>query len=229
MRDFYCRRLPHYQPPDGIFSTTLRLVDSLPQTVVQSLFDEQRLKERWLQGLPDGRKKQACFSRSREEYAQRFDNAIHTYHGGPHWLARVDIAQLVKDSLVYAGAKWCSLLAYCIMSNHVHAMIGIGDWPVSIGAEGEGLELDKKHIPKEFPLTNALGSIKKYTARRANRILGRSGAFWQEETFDHLIRNGEELERAAWYTLMNPVKAGLCHGWEDWPWTYCSPWLRERL
>jgi len=131
--------------------------------------------------------------------------------------------------LVYAGANWCTLLANCIMSNHVHAILGIGDWPVSIGAEAEDFELDKKVTPTEFPLTSALGSIKKYTARRANRILGRSGAFWQEETFDHLIRNGEELKRAAWYTLLNPVKAGMCHDWEDWPWTYCPPWLRERL
>jgi putative transposase len=181
----------------------------------QALADEQQLKERWLEDLPDGRKKQACFSRSREEYAQRFDDALHTYQGGPHWLARLDVAQVVRDSLVYVGANWCTLLANCVMSNHVHAMLGIGNWPASIGAEAEDLELDKKVTPTEFPLTRALGSIKKYTARRANRILGRTGAFWQEETFDHLIRNGQELKRAAWYMLLNPVKAGICHDCED--------------
>lgn len=49
---------------------------------------------------------------------------------------------------------------------------------------------------------------------RANRLLGRTGAFWQQEVWDRLIRDEAEFRRAVGYTLANPAKAGLV----DWPW-----------
>jgi hypothetical protein len=115
MRDFYRRHLPHYQPPDGVFSVTFRLVDSLPQSVIQALVEEQEINERWLQGIPHGGNKKACFSQSREQYAYRFDDALHTCTGGHRWLARNEIAQLVMDAFIYADSHGCKLLADCIM------------------------------------------------------------------------------------------------------------------
>jgi putative transposase len=93
-----------------------------------------------------------------------------------------------------------------------------------------GMEDWKKQIPQcagdgETTLTSVLASFKRYTALRANRILGRSGPFWQDESYDHLIRDSEEFEHAVWYILMNPVRARLCDHWQDWPWTYCARWL----
>ena len=66
-------------------------------------------------------------------------------------------------------------------------------------------------------------SLKRYTARQCNDILGREGQFWQHESYDHVIRNQAEWERIIKYVLDNPVKAGLVEKWDDWPWTY----LRE--
>ncbi|MGA9119769.1 MAG: hypothetical protein WB699_10425, partial [Bacteroidota bacterium] len=63
----------------------------------------------------------------------------------------------------------------------------------------------------------------KYTARRANKLLSRQGAFWQDESYDHLIRAGEELERTMWYVVNNPVKAKLAKEWQDWKYTYVKP------
>ena len=62
-------------------------------------------------------------------------------------------------------------------------------------------------------------SLKSYTANRANEILGRTGQFWQHESYDHWVRDVDELERVADYNRMNPVRAGLCSRPVDWRWS----------
>ena len=66
-------------------------------------------------------------------------------------------------------------------------------------------------------------SIKRHTALEANRLLQRSGAFWQDESYDHYFREEGEWARTVGYVLNNPVKAGLVKHWQDWPWS----WRRE--
>ena len=57
-------------------------------------------------------------------------------------------------------------------------------------------------------------SWKSFSAKQANRILGRHGVFWQREYYHHLIRSEEEFERAIRYVAENPAKANL----KDWKW-----------
>jgi hypothetical protein len=38
-------------------------------------------------------------------------------------------------------------------------------------------------------------SLKRHTARQSNLILGRLGAFWQDESYDHIVCDEKELER----------------------------------
>jgi len=60
------------------------------------------------------------------------------------------------------------------------------------------------------PLPRLTRSLKGITAKRANLILGLTGQpFWQEECYDHLVRNAEEFRRIADYIEENPVRAGL--------------------
>ena len=61
-------------------------------------------------------------------------------------------------------------------------------------------------------------SWKLFTARKANRFLGRSGVFWQREYYDRLIREDGELDRAILYVLTNPERAGLA----NWRWRWCA-------
>jgi hypothetical protein len=50
--------------------------------------------------------------------------------------------------------------------------------------------------------------------------MGHTGKpFWQDETFDHWIRNEREFSRVLHYIENNPVKAGLANGPRDWPWS----------
>jgi REP element-mobilizing transposase RayT len=118
---------------------------------------------------------------------------------GPTWLTDVRVSQAVVDALHYGAEKLqlYRLSAYVVMSNHVHVLI----WPKAL-------------LPE---ITKA---IKGFTAREANRILGRTGEkFWQDESFDHAIRNEESFYRIVRYIERNPVKAGLVQRAEDWPWS----------
>ena len=67
-----------------------------------------------------------------------------------------------------------------------------------------------------WALARIFQGIKGYTAREINRILGRQGAFWQGENFDHLIRNEEDWQDKFDYIHQNPVKAGLVKRPQDY-------------
>ena len=79
-------------------------------------------------------------------------------------------------------------------------------------------------------------SLKSYTAHEINKILGRTGTFWQSESYDHWIRDEDELERVVDYICANPVQAGLVRQPQDWHFSSChdrflmdgeiSAWLR---
>jgi REP element-mobilizing transposase RayT len=74
----------------------------------------------------------------------------------------------------------------------------------------------------DYSLTKIMHNIKRNSANHANKVLDRTGAFWQHETYDHFIRDETELERIIKYVLYNPVKAGLVKDQNDWKWTYCK-------
>jgi len=66
-------------------------------------------------------------------------------------------------------------------------------------------------------------SPKGTTAREANRVLGRTGEpFWQKESYDHWVRDGDELEKIRAYIESNPVKAGLARNPKDFAWSSAS-------
>ena len=79
------------------------------------------------------------------------------------------------------------------MPNHVHVLIEVADdWTVSKIVQG----------------------WRSYTAHEANKILGRTGRFWQPEYFDRYIRNERHLSDTIAYIDTNPDKAGL----KEWKW-----------
>jgi type I restriction enzyme R subunit/putative DNA methylase len=62
--------------------------------------------------------------------------------------------------------------------------------------------------------------LKGSTARGANQLLERTGQpFWQDESYDHWVRDGNEFVRICRYIEDNPVTAGLTGSAEFWPWS----------
>ncbi|HVG24832.1 MAG TPA: transposase, partial [Thermoanaerobaculia bacterium] len=71
-----------------------------------------------------------------------------------------------------------------------------------------------------MPLRVILGRIKGASSREANRELGRNGALWQDESFDHELRRDESLMQKAEYVRQNPVRKRLVARVEDYPWLW---------
>ncbi len=73
---------------------------------------------------------------------------------------------------------------------------------------------DHVHLMVSFPVAPGLGatvaSWKSFTAKQ-------SGFRWQTDFFEHRLRADESFDEKAHYLRMNPVRAGLCTDWEDWP------------
>jgi hypothetical protein len=90
---------------------------------------------------------------------------------------------------------------------------------------------DAKHLHLlVFPLAELrriTHSLKNFTAAKANQILRRTAQpFWQDESFDHWIRERVELEKIQSDIENNPVKAGLKRP-ENWPWSSVGQWGRD--
>ena len=69
--------------------------------------------------------------------------------------------------------------------------------------------------------------LKGSTSRKCNLFLNKQGTFWQAESYDHFVRDREELQRIISYILYNPVKAKLCNEIKDWKWTYIKEEYNE--
>jgi len=72
-------------------------------------------------------------------------------------------------------------------------------------------------------ISKIMQSIKRISARKSNQILNRTGKFWQDESYDRLVRDDKELYFIIQYVLMNPVNAGFVDNWSDWKHTFCKP------
>ena len=208
VKEFYRRHLPHWQPRDAVFFVTFRLKDSLPIEVIKSLKEERERTKQILETFPESEREGRNYLEERQ-YFGKWDSYLDKAEFGPRWLSQPEITDIVQEALHYRDGKVFDLHAFCIMSNHVHVVfepVGKSDWQSDL-----------------LPLHKIMQSLKRHTSRRANLILGRQGAFWQDESYDHVIRDNEEYMRIVNYVLENPVKAGLVAQWDKWQWTYCKP------
>jgi REP element-mobilizing transposase RayT len=73
-----------------------------------------------------------------------------------------------------------------------------------------------------YGLAEILSGIKGASAHSVNRMLGRSGSVWQDESFDHILRSDESLAAQAEYICHNPVRKGLVTRPEDYRWLWLA-------
>ena len=110
------------------------------------------------------------------------------------------VGQAIVDALRFGDGERYWLYDYTVMPDHVHAIL------TPITDEGRA----------EY-LWRIMQNLKSFTARRINRLLGRSGAVWQDETYDHIIRNEADYRACAEYILQNAHAAGLIEDPTEWP------------
>lgn len=227
----YRRKLPHYQPIRAKLFITYRLAGSLPESVIEKLRQEREQKERELAKIKDIEERRQLRAEFQRRWFAKYDNYLDRAETGPKWLTDPRIAKLVYDSIRYREGKVYDLDCLTIMSNHVHQVIE--PLPAAVGqvdnlsknvGQVANLPFNGQDAILPYSVSKIMHSLKRYTGRRANLILGREGQFWQDESYDHVVRNEKEYERIIWYILNNPVKAGLVDSWEKWAWSYCK-WL----
>jgi len=190
--------LPHWRIPGATYAVTFRVKDSLPVSVIKeyeqkkSILLEQIAQEKLRAGSRDAtdslRKLHAEIQALTESV---IEPALHAADG-PQPLADSAIAGMMVEALKHFDGDRYDLLAWSVMPNHVHALL----------TPREGHELEK-----------ILQAMKTHTAKEANRMLGTSGTFWQEEYFDHIVKDGEDLKHQVAYILRNPMKGRASVEW----------------
>lgn len=134
------------------------------------------------------------------ERRTRIQGALDAGIGECHLKNRAIASIIVANFREFSKTRY-QLHAWCVMPNHVHVLI-----TPYLG----------------MTLSGITHSWKSYTAKQANRVLGRSGRFWMPEYFDRFIRSEAHFKAVVEYIQNNPVQAGLCARPEDWEFSSAS-------
>ena len=189
-------KLPHLKKEGAVYFLTFRLADSLPAHEVARLKHERQVI------LEQARAAKSPLTWHEEEqllawYCDKVETLLDAGHGAC-WLSKPEIAGLIAEALKHFNGQRYELRAWVVMPNHVHAVV----WPIP------------GHTVSEI-----LHSWKSFTSKAANKLLCRTGEFWQKESFDHWIRDDAEHARLVAYVENNPVKACLGKSAQAWKWS----------
>jgi putative transposase len=198
----YRRHLPHQIPEGMPIFVTWNLKGAIPNEVAARLRSERALLEKQPRRPNESPRDRAL--RLGKLHFAKTDDFLDQAAAGPLYLADPACAKIAEDAIIFGTDERYQLFAWCVMANHIHVLLT----PI-------------------WELSKAMQGLKGYTAREINKLQRRSGrTFWQDESYDHWVRDEEELLRIIHYVEQNPVKAGLCADAKDWPWS--SARFRER-
>ena len=182
--------LPHWFQPALTYFVTFRTEDSIPADVSRRWYAE---RQDWLirHGIQpqanDWREKLASLPRSqRKEFHSKFSEKYleNLDQGwGRCFLKRSELSKIVADSLFCFDGQRYHMGSFVVMPNHVHLVACL---------------LGDTNIVKQCT------SWKRFTANKINQLLGITGRFWQEESFDHLVRSDKQFFAINQYIAANP-------------------------
>ncbi|HMO65319.1 MAG TPA: transposase, partial [Verrucomicrobiota bacterium] len=180
------RNLPHCTQEGATYFVTFRLADSLPAAVLEAW---RREKEEFLARLPppvseEARAEAIALSTARLE--DRLDEGH-----GRCLLREARAADEVERCLRHFDGGRYQLGSFVIMPNHVHALVR----PLA-----------------GHSLAETLQGWKSVSGHRLKQWFQLPDAVWQDESFDHLVRDETRLERFTRYIGENPSRAGLKAG-----------------
>src|SRR2546422_867917 len=130
-KQFSERHRPHIHPPGATLFVTYRLAGSIPQPVVR----KYRAKKEWFEtelrrtikttrdrNTPEVQEWLERAQRFHRVWFLKFEDALHQAKTGPMWMKDRRVAERVSESLRRLDGQSYTLDAYCVMSNHVHAV-----------------------------------------------------------------------------------------------------------
>ena len=185
--------LPHWERDSVIYHVTFSLIDAIPKAKRDQLQQERewlakRASDTDIPCTPEE------LRRLHYLYSDKIEEYLNNCYGS--CLMRDDrVAALVKNTLEYYNEERYLLHAWCIMPNHVHAIL---------------------QLINSYPLAEILRYWKSYTAHGINKLLERQGSIWHPDSYNHIIRTLKEYFNQILYVWNNPAK--LCPS--GWPWRW---------
>jgi REP element-mobilizing transposase RayT len=192
------RKLPHWSQAGSVAFINWRTYDSMPKQVLDQWFDE---RDRWLRARgidstdPSWRQRLAQLDRQvardfLDAFWNRWHDALDAGHGACV-LRQPELSEIVAQSLRHFDDERYIMLDFVVMPNHVHVLAS---------------------FTNEQAMLAQCESWKHYTATQIKRRLKNKGRFWQQDGFDHLVRNEEQLQYLRRYIAENPERARLRPG-----------------
>jgi putative transposase len=126
-----------------------------------------------------------------------------TFSTCKRWILPEPVRGIVIETCLAGNGKKFRLYGVVVMPEHVHLVLAPlvdADGPVSI--------------------SEIMQAIKSTSAHRINRVLGRKGRVWEEESFDRALRREESIVDKVEYILGNPVGAGLVSNPLEYRWSW---------
>jgi putative transposase len=187
--------LPHWFQPGVTYFVTVRTDDSVSnelaarwrrqgtQWLLAYGIDPRTINWKIVLGqLPHGAQRE--FHR---KFTAEFENYLDRGYG-QCVLRQRPLADIVAESLLRFDGDRYHLGDFIVMPNHVHLLCCL------IG---------------KTEIESLCKSWKRFTAARINKAIGKSGRFWQKESFDHLVRSPEHFDHLRRYIADNPRRAKL--------------------
>jgi REP element-mobilizing transposase RayT len=176
------RRLPHVTQPDAIYFVTFRVADSIPAV---RLAQWKREVDAW---------KAANYPPLTEDQEERYANL--GYRRIERWLDQGEGSCPLADAAAAGEIQRC--LRHCdrseyrlgdfvVMPNHVHVLVQM---------------LDGRK------LRSIVDTWQDVTTHKINRLLSRHGTLWQDDWFDHIVRDVAALARIREYVQKNAASVG---------------------
>lgn len=211
-KEAYKHILPHFQQPGQAYFVTFCLWNAVAKGALTGY--NHKLRELRLQ--IEFRKRHQLFDQmftelnkdyylTRKRTINAYDDLMAQNTDRSIDLNKTALSVLIAEGLTFWADTKIENYAWCIMPNHVH-------WVFKTR--------EKDEHGKPVYLSDIMESVKKNTARKINRVLGREGHLWQKESFDTTIRDHKHLYRTIEYTLNNPVKAQFTNDRHLWPGTW---------
>ena len=147
-----------------------------------------------------------AFYRRRLPHLQCDDKAhFVTFCTCNRWVLPERARSIVLDCCLHDNEKKFDLRVAVVMPDHVHLIF---------------TPLTNTQKMEVTSLAEIMDAIKGASAHKINKTLGRKGAVWQAESFDHVLRSSENLDAKILYVLENPARMGLARLWSDYLWVW---------
>lgn len=181
------RYLPHWRQHGKLYFVTWRQGDSLPQQRLKELAME---REAWQRAHGHINPNDLTASQ-RLEYTRLFRKRVEQWLDAGHGscVLKHDAARrIMVEALHHFDGVRYRLGSYAIAGNHVHVLV----------------------LPSgDLTLSGILHSWKSFTSNAINKLLGRSGSLWQDESYDRLVRDAAELHAFEEYLEAHAGKGDL--------------------